>query len=79
MTCLCHDTGGAQYQKYVDESGDAVEPETRYSDGTIRYVFVAHPLIELVSETPFSHPPPFKYAIKLRSEKVAALFASLES
>jgi len=46
--------------KYVDESGNVVEPEIKYSDGTI------------------SHPAPFKCTIKPRSEKSAALVASVE-
>ena len=65
-------------EKYVDESGNVVEPEIRYLDGMIRYAFVAHTLFELLTETSFSHPAPFKCAIKPRSGKAAALAASVE-
>ena len=64
--------------KYVDGFGNVVEPEIRYGDGAVRQVFVLSSRTVLVTNIWFSHPPPFKCTIKLRSEKSAALVASVE-
>ena len=67
-------------EKYVDEFGNVVEPNTRYSGGTIRYAFppgclllIMWPLMTLTS-----HPPPFKCKITPRSKKCEKVVASVE-
>jgi hypothetical protein len=60
------------------EDNKVIEPQVKYTSGTIRFVRCFFLLINGTLIVRYSHPEPFKCVIRPRSAKAASLIAAVQ-